>query len=372
MAIATLAIAGCSQNEIMEKKADADKSIGFNVYTGVQTRGKETDLDALKQSSAGFGFLAYRTSGEWSSTGSNATPDFLYNEHGKWTAGAPGSWGYDNTRFWPTNSDKISFFAYAPYQDQTTAGDKSITLSAKTEKGAPTLEFALASDVKNMVDLVTDCRTDIRDLTAASNSGSGIVSFKFSHVLTKVADIKVKTDKSLGNDIKIFVKELKLTPGSSVLQNKAKYQFTDDQWVAAASGASYYSAAIDLASILNKTNANFAGYTTSSVDVSSTTAVSLFSAGEALYFIPVNNTTGTAQKGDLKLNIKYDVVMKTGDNTNTTSETAKEVELPQYTFKKGNAYTYTLNIKLNTISISVDETAMGWTGSDTNTDIDVK
>lgn len=371
MAMTVFAIAGCSQNEVTEVNPDAHPAIGFDVYTGVQTRGKETDLDALKQSGSGFGFLAYRTSGEWSSAGNDATPDFLYNEKGTWTSGSPGSWGYTNTRFWPTNSDKISFFAYAPYQDQSASG-KNITLSAKTDKGAPTLEFALASDVKNMVDLVTDSRSDIRDLTAASNSNSGTVSFKFSHVLTKVADIKVKTDKSLGSDIKIFVKELKLTPGTSILQNKAKYQFSNGQWAAAASGASYYSTAIDLTGILNKTNANFAGYTTSSVDVSSTTAVSLFSTGEALYFIPVDNTTGTAQEGDLKLNIKYDVVMKTGESTNTTSETEKEVKLPQYTFKKGNAYTYTLTIKLNTIGISVDETPMSWTGSSTSTDIDVK
>ena len=377
MAMAALTMAGCSQNEVTDVNPDAHPMIGFDVYTGVQTKGAETDIDALKASGAGFGFLAYKTAGAWSSAGSNAAPDFLYNEQGTWTAGSPaGSWGYTNTRFWPTNKDKISFFAYAPYESSPTDGsNKGITLSGKTNKGAPSLDFALttSNDWKDMVDLVTDCRDDIKDQTATSNAANpGTVSFKFSHVLTKVAGIKVKPDQNLGSDIKIYVKELKLVPGTSILQDKAKYQFSDDQWVAATSGASYFTAEQDLSAFLNKaTSVNWCGYTTSSVDVSSSTATPLFPTGQALYFIPVSNATGTAAEGDLKLKIKYDIVTKVSDATNVTSETEKEVKLPKNTFKKGTAHTYTLTIKLNTIGITVDETITSW-GTATGEDLEVK
>lgn len=371
MVMAALTMAGCSQNEVTDTNPDAHPVIGFDVYTGVQTRGAETDLAALKKSGAGFGFLAYKTAGDWSTSGSAATPDFLYNEHGTWTAGTPaGSWGYTNTRFWPTNSDKISFFAYAPYEASPTDGsNKGITLSAQSATGAPTLEFALTTtnDWKDMVDLVT---SDSKDQTATSNSGT--VSFKFSHVLTKVADIKVKPDQSLGSDIKIYVTDLKLVPGTDKLQNKAKYQFSDNTWVAATSGASYFTTEQDLSGFLNKTDKNNWGYTTKSVDVSNNSATtSLFPTGQALYFIPVDNATGTANEGDLKLKIKYDIVTKVSESTNVTSTTEKEVKLPKSTFKKGTAHTYTLTIKLNTIGITVDETITGWDTA-TGEDMDVK
>lgn len=375
MVIAALAMTGCLQNEVTEVNPDAHPIIGFDVYTGVQTRGTETNLDALKKTDAGFGFLAYKTAGTWTNDGSTATPDFLYNEHGTWTAGSPaGSWGYTNIRFWPTNSDKISFFAYAPYETSPTDGNnKGVTLSAQTAEGAPTLDFALttSNNWKDMVDLVTDNRSAIQDQTATSNSGT--VSFKFSHVLTKVADIKVKPDQSLGSDIKIYVTDLKLVPGSNILQNKAKYQFSDGNWAVATGGASYFSSEQDLSGFLNKaTNVNWCGYTTASVDVSDKdNATSLFPTNEALYFIPVNNETGTSNASDLKLKIKYDIVTKVGANTNVTSTTEKEVDLPKNTFKKGTAHTYTLTIKLNTIGITVDETITSW-GTTTGEDVKVE
>lgn len=373
MVLTALAMAGCSQNEVTDINPDAHRAIGFDVYTGVQTRGAETDLTALQKSGAGFGFLAYKTEGDWSTKGDNAQPDFLYNEHGTWTAGVPtGSWGYTNIRFWPTNTtDKISFFAYAPYEASPADGsNKGITLSAQTAKGAPTLDFALitTNSWKDMVDLVTDNRSNIQDQTAASNSGT--VSFKFSHVLTKVADIKVKPDQTLGSDIKIYVTNLKLVPGSSILQDKAKYQFSDGNWADATGGASYFTTEQDLSDFLNKTDKSDWGYTTKSVDVSnSVAATSLFPTNEALYFIPVNNGTGTGNASDLKLKITYDIVTKVGTNTNVTSTTTKEVELPKNTFKKGMAHTYTLTIKLNTIKITVDETITKW---DETTGEDVK
>lgn len=376
MVMAALAMAGCSQNEVTEVNPDAHPVIGFDVYTGVQTRGAETNLDALKKEGAGFGFLAYKTADTWTNDGATATPDFLYNENGKWTAGEPsGSWGYTNTRFWPTNSDKISFFAYAPYEASPTDGkNKGITLSAQTEEGAPTLDFALTTSNKwkDMVDLVTDNRSNIQNQTATSNSGT--VSFKFSHVLTKVADIKVKPDQKLGDNIKIYVTNLKLVPGNSILQDKAKYQFSDNTWVATTGGASYFSGEQDLSDFLNKANnVNWCGYTTESVDVSNNAAAtSLFPTNEALYFIPVNNGTGTGAKGDLKLKITYDIVTKVGENKNVTSTTEKEVELPAGTFKKGTAHTYTLTIKLNTISITVDETAISWDEPENEEGMDVE
>ena len=61
MVMATLTIAGCSQNEMTEMNPDTNRTIGLDVYTEVQTRGTETTTSTLK-ANAGFGIFAYQTS----------------------------------------------------------------------------------------------------------------------------------------------------------------------------------------------------------------------------------------------------------------------------------------------------------------------
>lgn len=366
MAMAALAIAGCSQNEVTDVNPDIHPAVGFDVYTGVQTKGAETTTTMLK-SGDGFGILAYQTSDAgWSTDKSTATPSFMYNEHATWTVGSPtGSWGYENApKFWPTNGDKITFFAYAPYEASPADGaNKKIILSGQSDTGAPKITFEVNTDNdwKNMVDLVTDRHTDIQNQTSASNSGT--VTFKFKHVLTKIRNIMVKPDVTLGNNTKIYVTGLKLNTGTNVLYNKAVYQFDNDEWVATTTpGASYFSGDQDLSAFLNKKTQNQWGYTTSSVDASDhSTAAPLFPDNQALYFIPVNNATGTTTEGDLKLKISYDIVSTTDGTTNHTSTANKEINLPKNTFKKGTAHTYTLTIKMNAISISVEDDMEGWT-----------
>lgn len=370
MAMAALTIAGCSQNEVTEINPDADRTIGLDVYTGVQTRGTETTTSTLKEADAGFGIFAYKTSKEgWDSEKASTTPDFMYNEHATWTSG---SWGYASLRFWPTNDDKITFFAYAPYESNPGEGtDQKIILSAQSDKEAPkiTFEVKTSNNWKDMVDLVTDCRTTIKDLTSESNVGNignkGTVQFKFSHVLTQIANVKVKPDVNLGAETRIFVTGLKLSPGSGILYNKAVYDFGTDAWNAISPSASYFSAEQDLSEFVNRTGIDQWGYKKSAVDVSSNTdATALFSEKEALYFIPVNNQNGTAKEGDLSLKISYDVVTKVNDSSNLTSTvTDKEVKLPQGTFKKGTQHTYVLTIKMNAISIAVDDNMTGWTSN---------
>ena len=107
--------------------------------------------------------------------------------------------------------------------------------------------------------------------------------------------------------------------------------------------------------ILNLTAADFAGYTTSSIDISSagTTATSLFPANEYLFLLPVNNATGTSAAGDVKVKIEYEIVNKTGAAAHTSSLVEKTVDLPAGVLKKGTAYKFTFTVGLNAISFDV-------------------
>lgn len=383
MAMAVLAMTGCSQIEVTDVNPDIHPEIGFDVYTGVQTKGKETTTDALKVDNAGFGILAYKTSNNgWDKDKTSTAPQFMYNEHATWNTINKSScsrWIYENfPKFWPTNDDKITFFAYAPYEASPTNGtNKKIILSGQEKKGAPELTFEVntGNDCKDMVDLVTDGRSAIKNQTATTNSiNNGVVSFKFSHVLTKIANIKVKPDVDLGNNTKIFVTGLKLSPGN-ILYSKAVYQFDNDEWVATTSNATYFSEDLDLSAFLNNQAQSQWGYSSNSVDVSNhdTNIATLFPDGQALYFIPVNNATGTTSVGDLKLKINYDIVtMVDKDNNLTSTVKDKEISLPAGTFKKGTAHTYTLTIKMNAIKIEVEEGITGWDTSSGDEAVNVK
>ncbi len=82
MVMVALTIAGCSQNEVTEIHPDADRTIGLDVYTGVQTKGTETTTSTLKEADTGFGIFAYKTTkAGWDSEKMGTTPDFMYNEH---------------------------------------------------------------------------------------------------------------------------------------------------------------------------------------------------------------------------------------------------------------------------------------------------
>jgi hypothetical protein len=79
MVMATLTIAGCSQNEMTEMNPDTNRTIGLDVYTEVQTRGTETTTSTLK-ANAGFGIFAYQTSSAgWNSEkGISCTMNMLH------------------------------------------------------------------------------------------------------------------------------------------------------------------------------------------------------------------------------------------------------------------------------------------------------
>lgn len=158
--VAAMAVTGCSQNEVLETRPDTNRTIGFGVYTGTQTKGLVTDnatdpseggtatTNGLKMTDKGFGILAYQTTGNYSTGGAKGT--FMDNVHTTWNAtGGSGSgvWEYSPLKFWPGNSeDKLSFFAYAPYV--STPGTSGITLANATNSTDPLLTFKLQDNQK--------------------------------------------------------------------------------------------------------------------------------------------------------------------------------------------------------------------------------
>lgn len=367
MAMAALAMAGCSQNEVIDVNPDTHPAVGFDVYTGVPTRGAETTTATLKDNTKGnFGILAFYTgASNWEAAKATTQPNFMYNEKVHYDADGT-SWAYDNIKYWPSNPDHmITFFAYGPYEAAPTTGaNKGIVLSGKTDKGIPFIDFTLkeAAKLTEMVDLVV---SDQRDQKYLDNSGT--VNFKFGHILSKVL-FKVKLKNTLSGNTKVFVRKLEIlgttNNGPSKFYTKAKYK--NQHWNYA--DATIPTGDFNVANIMNVAKISGVGDYTKEAIEATTEAKSLFKDGEFLFLIPVNDSetpgqeTGTTANGEIKVCLTYDAITPDVNDPDKylVSETEALVDLPSGALKLGTAYTYTFNLALNPVKVTVDDTITDW------------
>ena len=193
LSLAALTIAGCSQNEVTEISPDAHPQVGFGVYTGVPTRGVDMTTESMKDDPTdankygGFGIMAYFTGQDnFETVKTTVTPSFMHNQMVKFD-GTNNVWTYSPVKYWPNRqNDKISFFAYAPYESDWQNGSKSgVITSAATAPGIPYIKFKLKTTDKldKMVDLVV---ADQRDKTYTAENG-GKISFTFEHTLSRIS-----------------------------------------------------------------------------------------------------------------------------------------------------------------------------------------
>ena len=207
MLCAAALFAACSSTDELEPvvqagEQTAEEAVGFDVYTrgSQQTRaGYVGEIDATAFQVTGFGVYAYVTSGtdyaagKWDAKKTTAKPDFMANQHVTYSGG----WTYSPVKYWPnqantngngvdnlgggsatndgTNIDYVSFFAYAPYVDDTTLPYKEdagytaataeaainstantgiIWLPANNTTGDPKVVYRMAADPTNAVDLM--------------------------------------------------------------------------------------------------------------------------------------------------------------------------------------------------------------------------
>lgn len=316
MMAATLLVAGCSQNEITEMNPDADKAIGFGVYTGVQTKGTETTTITLQGGGVGFGVVAL-----------DAGKTAVYMDERQVTYSS-GSWTYTPAAFWPADGTALNFYSFAPY------GGAGITKTSFASTH-PTIGFAIQDDWNAMVDLVA---------AKKENVSSGTVSLQFRHVLTRVA-FTAKTSVALAAGTTVAVTGLEFLGNTnnrgSCFYESANYNILDDSW----SGMS----------LIPKAE-NYVVLTGANINVTNT-PVSLLD-GNYLYCIPVY-TLGANQ---IKVKLTYTITSNGVPSTKTET-----VSIPVGHFVQGTSYTYAFTITMNSISFTVSEVS-GW-GTDGSHDL---
>lgn len=154
--------------------------------------GSAADLTAI-------GVFAYFTNGAFSQ--GSSTPNLMYNQKvERQTDG--GSWTYSPVRYWPDNTtDKISFFAYAPYVDDAASGGSNPAFKGMTETGFPALSYTVPAAENSQVDLLAA----VPLMNQGYDDGnSGTVKFLLKHALTKVKVYIKSNDDVSGKTVTAF------------------------------------------------------------------------------------------------------------------------------------------------------------------------
>lgn len=206
---ATLLFAACGgMDDGTELPSDVQplepQAIGFSAYVnrGTTRGGYEGPLDTEQMKTQGFGVFAYYTDDK--PYHQMALPNFMYNQQ---VTHDGTRWVYSPVKYWPNETgataksdgtDRLSFFAYAPYTavDAITgcATERPATgivgLSRSTESGDPYVRYRIALTPAQSVDL---CRPDNDNKNETKPDISTDVSFTFKHALSAL-NVQIDAD----------------------------------------------------------------------------------------------------------------------------------------------------------------------------------
>ena len=229
--LAAATFVACSNEELSTPEnnlATSQAPVNFEVYTqrGLTRAGVPGTIDNDNIGTHGFGVFAYYTAGE--NYGTKATPNFMYNQQvTKGTGDA--KWTYEPVKYWPNEfgtgaksdeTDRLSFFAYAPWTDVdpttgnvigTTEKEQNyniVAVNMNTATGDPLVKYVVDTDPATSVDLLwgvaadntttpyysaitgaTDLITEGKpfiDLVKPGKPDTDLMSFNLKHALAKV------------------------------------------------------------------------------------------------------------------------------------------------------------------------------------------
>ena len=353
-AMAAFACVSCSQDEVVSQSPDVNKAIEFGTYVGrdASSRGSVQNLTSLTATDAsGFGVFAYYTNTADGYSTSTSTPNFMYNQQVTGTAtttttGTGGSaettttyaWTYSPLKYWPTGTnDKLTFFAYAPYNCVTPATD----LSANTAVGYPTLKFAVNETVKDQIDLLYagEFETTLKNKTKTDDA----VIFKFMHALSRIGfKVKASDDRTtasnvVDNNTQITVQSVEISFGETYLASG-----TLDLGLGTWSHTDVTAA--DQTYTLSTENLK-------SVTASSTAAV-LNEDDSYIMIIPQDITAE-----NITVKVVYTITTtdtNVAGGTTVMSNNILTSDSFKFNFEKGKAYNFILDLGLKTIKLSAE------------------
>ena len=372
-AVAALVLSACAKIET-EKVVTEDVPVVFGAYSGRNaniTKAAPIGTVADLATAGGFGVFAYYT-GNTAFASASVEANFMWNQNVTSTDSGV-NWTYTPVKYWPNNdsnptngeatwTDKVSFFAYAPFAavDDTnkdtgetgkTVGITKVTgneTTCNTQK--PTITYVVATNPAQSVDFMYN-DTDHIDMTKQGVTAK--VDFNFKHALTRlgftvegVFDETAPGDKDVDAQTKIFIKSLSVTKTGGVATG-GTFDLMTKTWTPAGTTAPLAVSAANVPDALK----SGAGVTT--------TKVNLLNDGEYFMLLP------DSAAADYNINIVYDVVttdtwLKNQKSTVTNNITKKA----SLKLEAGKAYTIALQLGMTTVKLAASVT--DWTNGATD------
>lgn len=312
-AICTLTSCSSDEGILEDNRRDA---IGFNTYLEgmVATRSMESNQTSIQNT--GFGVLAARTSSDWTSSDRNA--DFMYKQRVNYSSS---SWNYSPVKYWPTNGNKLSFWVYAPYDD-------NISLSAAESTSAPTASIIVPDDGSNTFDFVTACA--MNKTYADYSSSQGKVNFTLKHVMTRVAFKIVSTSVSLAKKEDLLLHSVKLSGSKLYSQGTYSFPTTDSD---------------------NGTWTTGTGNHT--VTLTPTSAIQSDTPSEYIYLIPLSSLT----EGDVMVTINYSLKISDSNSGTITIADKNDITLkcPASILLQGKSYILSFDPQCITLKAEMEK-----------------
>lgn len=395
-------------------------------YTGVMD---DTQLEAAIAAGGGFGVFGYYTdNGNYVSTAnSGSKPNFMYNQGVFYNTD---HWEYSPIKYWPneygnsaasTGTDRLSFFAYAPYvplkaaTQGSTEGDSDgfipntsdanlkgvsgsgiLSVSGNNYGGDPIITYGFATNPANSVDLmyaksanaITDGPASNNTPPAANNiaagdplvdltkqSTAGIIKFDFKHALARlelevIGAFDVTTSGSGYGDLdassKITVESVVITGDWSTSDRLNLHTGT---WANTTAVSTNQTITINSGNglnpnVLDNNPANFAAITVSGVEGQGN-AKSVMTDGSGntqyLMFIPDTNTKIK------EVTITYFVNTNDGnlyDGMSRVQNVITKTLGTPITLSAGNAYKLVLTLGMTTVKIDAQVSPWVTTGNE--------
>ncbi len=360
LALAILILGSCSQDETLVENPAVNAPIEFGIYSGkaTETRAGITTDQTIKgtDANAGFGVIA----------GYNGSyDDFMWNQQVTYVESSE-SWTYDPVKYWPTKQDDyLSFYAYAPYQDNHSSGD--VIEFWEEDPDGLFIQYNHQDPLSNNVDFVA-ARGVVENI--AGNMSKSVM-FNFKHELTRLSLYA----SSARNKTKIVITDVRLVCGDDAeFWKSATYRYaqSDDEdavgtWDGTGNIADEIGSEFNLNSVIaydktykssdypngifileNSTPVNLCGG-----DVIDATDDTKKYVGNHLFLIPAlrgNGETGIYAT-DLKLKVAYEIDKE--EVIKTVPITFKGKLFEGKLFEQGKAYTFNIIFGVN------DEVTLG-------------
>lgn len=196
---ALLLAAGCSKAPY-GPASEQEKPISFDAGSAYLLNDAMATRTSPLPANTHFGVFAF-SGGNWST---NRKPTFMFNMDVNYNGS---TYSYSPTRFWPPTDTILSFWAYAPYDSNTSSfysynsGTGVFSQYTSGSKNIPNVRFTMTDGQTDF--LVSDIE---KNQTSATNGGT--VALKFNHALSLI-DFTVEKDDE-HDDYEVIMTDISL------------------------------------------------------------------------------------------------------------------------------------------------------------------